>query len=247
MVFTHKVAHWGNAVLNHKEKNEQTAKWFLNYDLNIQNADQETIKRVVSEYDLIFCNHFVETSHFVNFLNTNRLASDQKDDFFYYLFLFVKQFYPNDEILKNINDIPSLTELFSNYYKRMNEMISEFYETTSLECVKSNIDEIHKIYKFYGIIEDFMIRYYGYSVKGVSRQKYIITACSNCNKKFIDELEEGYTLIRLQKIYLVNGDNPYYKFLPVLPTKDVGFPIEEYIETSSEDNTLEHKQLLKIQ
>lgn len=243
------VAHWGNAVLNHKEKNQQGVIYFLKLDLERKKASKETIKRTVSEYELVFCNHFFETSHFVNFISTNRLAVNQRDDFFRYLLLFIKQFYPDYDLCKNINDGRALMILFNNLYAKINEILFHFYDTTDINDIKNNMEIIHKIYKFYGIIEDFMIRFYGYSIVGISNQKHIITACGNCEKKFLNYLMEGYSLFRMQQISLINKDNPeksYYRFHEVFPTKDIGIPFDEYIEISGEDDRLETKKLVKI-
>ena len=126
--------------------------------------------------------------------------------------------------------------LFNDLYSKINEILYHFYETTDINDINNNIEIIHKIYKFYGLIEDFMIRFCGYSIVGISNQKHIITACGNCEKKFLDYLMEGYSLFRMQQISLINANNPeksYYIFNQVIPTKDIGIPFDEYIEISS--------------
>jgi hypothetical protein len=128
----------------------------------------------------------------------------------------------------------------------VNDLLSQLSSSENIECVHKNMEVINKIFKFYGIIEDFMIRFYNYSIVGISNQKYIITACSNCDKKFIDYLMQGYSLFRLQKIGLVNTNSKMqYEFFPVLPTKDVGFPVDEYIEYG-DNNKIESKKLIKL-
>ena len=249
MIFSSNISYWGNAVLKHDSINNKSHLYFVKRKLQRSNIDEKSIGRIISEYKLIFCNHFVETSHFINFINNNRLAENQRADFFYYLFIYIKQYYPDFEFLKNINDVASLMTLFNTCYESVNDLLSQFLDSNSLECVNKNKELINRIFKFYGIIEDFMIRFYGYSIVGVSNQKHIITACSNCDKKFIDYLMQGYSLFRLQKIGLTNNhDNfatPLYEFFPVLPTKDTGFPIDEYIEIGN-DNKIESKRLVKL-
>ena len=250
MFFPNNIEHYGNAVLIHD--GNQIKEYLSHVKLKMQwdKINKDNIKKFTNEYRLIFCNHFVETSHFINFINTNRIVKKQKDDFFYYLLIYIKQFYSDIDFLKNINDVSSLTALFDKCYKKLDSLLSETLDNSNLECVKMNTELKNRIFKFYGIIEDFMIRFYSYSIVGISGQKHIITACSNCDKKFIDYLMQGYSLFRLQKICLVNNhDNDakqHYEFFPVLPTKDVGFPIDEYIEILDNDNKIENKRLVKM-
>ena len=250
MFFPNNIEHYGNAVLIHDGNQIKEYLSLVNLKMQRDKINKDNIKKFTNEYRLIFCNHFVETSHFINFINTNRIVKKQKDDFFYYLLIYIKQFYSDIDFLKNINDVSSLTALFDKCYKKLDSLLSETLDNSNLECVKRNTELINRIFKFYGIIEDFTIRFYSYSIVGISGQKHIITACSNCDKKFIDYLMQGYSLFRLQKICLVNNhDNDakqHYEFFPVLPTKDVGFPIDEYIEILDSDNKIEKKRLVKI-
>lgn len=250
MFFQNNIEDWGNAVLKHNSGNIDLYLQIAEFRLHRDKTDEDNVKKFTNEYRLIFCNHFVETSHFINFINANRIAKKQKEDFFYYLLIYIKQFYSDIDFLKNINDVSSLTALFDKCYKKIDSLLSESLDNSNLECVKRNTELINRIFKFYGIIEDFMIRFYSYSIVGISGQKHIITACNNCDKKFIDYLMQGYSLFRLQKICLVNNhDNDakqHYEFFPVLPTKDVGFPIDEYIEILDSDSKIENKRLVKM-
>lgn len=250
MFFPNNIEHYGNAVLIHDGNQIKDYLSLVKLKMQQDKINKDNIKKFTNEYRLIFCNHFVETSHFINFINTNRIVKKQKDDFFYYLLIYIKQFYSDIDFLKNINDVSSLAALFDKCYKKLDSLLSETLDNSNLECVKRNTELINRIFKFYGIIEDFMIRFYSYSIVGISGQKHIITACSNCDKKFIDYLMQGYSLFRLQKICLVNNhDNDakqHYEFFPVLPTKDVGFPIDEYIEILDSDNKIENKRLVKM-
>ena len=246
MIFSNNISYWGNAVLKHDSMNNESHLYSVKRKLQRSNIDEKTIGRIINEYRLIFCNHFVETSHFINFISNNRLAESQRDDFFYYLLTYIKQYYSNFEFIKNINDVSSLMTLFNTCYESINNLLSQFLDSNSLECINKNMGLITTIYKFYGIIEDFMIRFYGYSIVGISNQKHIITACSNCDKTFIDYLMQGYSLFRLQKIGVQNINSKIqYEFFPVLPTKDVGFPIDEYIEIGN-DNKMESKRIIKL-
>ena len=89
---------------------------------------------------------------------------------------------------------------------------------------------------------DFLIRYQGYSLVKCQGQNIIITAQSDCHKRFEKLLYKGYSLHRKSKIGWIDVYNHeyikgvFYK-LPVLPTKDIGCPIDEIIETSLEDDS----------
>lgn len=220
-------------------------------------TNENTIKKFIDEYNLTFCNHFVETSYFISYLidyikftRKDKRVEQQKNQFFYYLYIYIKQFHSDFEFLKEINNVSDLINFFSKYYEIFMNFIYNCLDDNNFEYVKKNIELYNNILKFYSIIEDFMIRFYSYSIIGVSDQKCIITACSDCNKRFIDYLMKDYSLFRLQRIGLIEkqdkGIEPYYEFLPVIPTKDVGFPIDEYIETSSFDNKIENKKFVKI-
>ena len=233
MIFPENIMYWGNAVLRHDSENNKSFLYFINRKLSKNKVDEKTIEKICSEYKLIFCNHFVETSHYVNFISKNKIAQGKRDEFFHYMLIFFKQFYPDYDLLKEVNDESSLMLLFNKCYERINTLLGQFLENYDMQCVRNNMESVNKIYDFYDKIEDFMIRFYGYSIIGISNEKRIITACSDCDKKFIDYLLQGYTLYRLQRLAFVeNNKEPYYEFLPVLPTKDVGFPIDEYIEVS---------------
>lgn len=100
------------------------------------------------------------------------------------------------------------------------------------------------------IATDFLIRYRGYSLIRCSGQNVILTAHSDCHKRFLDFLSKGFSLFRMSKVDCIlkspNIENCvsyksscgfFYK-LPVLPTREFGYPITEIIET--EDGHYEH-------
>ncbi len=249
MQFPSKIDYYGGATLKHSSNQLDSFTYFIDRGLSKTKTDPKIIKRTIAEYKLTFCNHFIETSHFVRFISNNRLASGFREVFFGYLLLYIKQFYPDFLLTERINDVPSLIELFNRCYKRYDESLGLFLEKYSLESVKHNIQEMTIISKFYEIIEDFMIRFYEYSIIGISNQKHIITASSQCDKKFFDYLIQGYSLFRLQKVGLVNTHSSleeHFEFIPALPTKELDFPIDEYIEISDGSNSMEGLKLVKL-
>lgn len=105
---------------------------------------------------------------------------------------------------------------------------------------------------FGDIATDFLIRYCNYSLIKCSGQKIILTAQSDCHKRFEKLLSDGYSLQRRSKIgyiktsYIFEDLYPevkgfFYK-LSVLPTREIGYPIDEIIET--DDGTYE--QVLQL-
>ncbi len=249
MLFPSKIDYYGNAILKHGSINNDSFISYIKSDLSREKVDQEIISKTIADYKLTFCNHFVETSHFVGAISFKEVAKDYRKIFFRYLLLYLKQFYPDYELTRNIGDVSSLIELFNACYKRYDELLGQFLDCYGLEFFGRNVQELNRISKFYEIIEDFMIRFYEYSIVGISNQKHIITSCSQCDKKFIDYLIHGYSLFRLQKVGLVSTNScldEHYELIPVLPTKELDFPIEEYIEISDSNNNMEGMKLVKL-
>lgn len=101
-------------------------------------------------------------------------------------------------------------------------------------------EKINSAKVFGDIVTEFLIRFCGYNLIGCCNQKVIITSANNCQKKFIELLEQGYELHRLAGltflsmplIYqnLCTGKNEFFKKLPVLPTQDIHIPFNEAIE-----------------
>ncbi len=91
------------------------------------------------------------------------------------------------------------------------------------------------------IATDFLIRYCNYSLIKCSGQKIILTAQSDCHKRFEDLLLKGYSLQRRAKVGYIKKPKElefyypevkgFFYRLPVLPTRDLGYPIDEIIET----------------
>jgi len=215
--------------------------------------DKALINEMYNNYRLIFCNHYVQFSHIV-YDYTNRYKDKiltreerskylaQTRDFYDKLQIYIKQFYSDFSFLKNATKLghDGLEQLFCQCYKTFDNVDRIFELCEDLNYLKDNTKVLNTIIKFYSIIEEFVIRYYNFSIVGVSDQKYIITSCNNCDKVFMDYLTQGYSLIRLKKIYLVDDD--HYEYIPALPTKDIGYQIEEYIETIDNDS----KRYIKV-
>ena len=82
---------------------------------------------------------------------------------------------------------------------------------------------------FGGMATDFLIRCRNYSLVDFSGTKMILTAQSDCEKRFYDYLKDGYQLHKIAKLQYKDG---VFTRLPVFPTRDIGFPINEVIEGS---------------
>lgn len=165
-----------------------------------------------------------------------------------------------DEILKN----NKLAEEFIMYgiqyyptYQWLDFNPNDYLTTALLECAlqqfqyqqkhefdleDDNPNVMTQAMAFGDMATDFLIRHYGYSLIKSSNQKIILTAQSDCHKRFEKLLSKGYSLQRRQKAgYIeieklpVDPNNHqgikgvFYK-LPILPTRDIGYPIDEIIE-----------------
>ena len=247
MEFSYDVQEQRERILKHDKNTIEGQFEYARKELEKQNIDEKNIEKLAIKYKLLFCNHFVETSHFVRYIFYNESINEQKNTFFYYLLIYIKQYYSNiDYVKNNIKDVESLKKYFDDCYTTIGKLIASFVRTQSFETVDANYNLINTILDFYKIIEEFLIRYYQYSIIG---EPYIITARNNCDKIFIKELLDGYSLYRLQKVGLVynsSGLTPYYELLPVLPTGDLDFPGNEYIEVSSTANKMEGLSLVKV-
>lgn len=87
---------------------------------------------------------------------------------------------------------------------------------------------------FCEIATDFLIRYHNYSLIKCSKCKINITSQNNCHKKFEEYLYNGYSLLRRRKVILKNKTNlelnERFLKLPIFPTREIGYPIDEIIE-----------------
>ena len=210
MNFPNIVEDRGRAFLKHDSVNNKTFIYFIQKRLKRRNIDEKTINRIVDQYKLVFCNHSVETSHFVNTINNDVFAKYYKDDFFKYLFIYIKQVYPNEEIFKDINDASSLSAFFDNKYKEFKDIWGNFVDEFDPNVLQNYMASINDIERLFIIIEEFMIRFYGYSIVGISKQPYIITSCNDCHKRFYKYLWRKHALLRFQSIRLVNEQTDKY-------------------------------------
>lgn len=169
---------------------------------------------------------------------------------FYFLKVFSKYELLNDHRL-TLLFIRFVTQYYPKYHwDQMNVadcITSLLYEC----CLYSRILEYKYLYdieedeslltksmEFGDIITDFLIRFRNYSLVKCSGESIIITAQSDCHKRFEQYLSNGYSLERKAKVTYVGNFHSinrghFYK-LPVLPTRDIGYPIDEIIETSEE-------------
>lgn len=103
-------------------------------------------------------------------------------------------------------------------------------------------DIINQSMIFGDIVTEFLVRYLGYSLIKCGGTKAIVTSQMDCEKRFEELLENGFSIYKLARLSynetsfeqrttypLVKGT---FSKLPVLPTKDIHVPFEECIESS---------------
>lgn len=175
------------------------------------------------------------------------------------------------EILKNNEIVYAFVMFVMQYYPyyKWRFFKSDDYLATALCECELNAFQFQKKYKFNlameeekedylinsmilgDIVADFLIRYRNYSLIKCSGQHIILTAQSDCHKRFEKYLFQGYTLERRAKIEFIKKpsilnelnilselslnpkENKFFYKLPVLPTRDIGYPIDEIIETDN--------------
>lgn len=96
--------------------------------------------------------------------------------------------------------------------------------------ITEEIDILPRSMNFGEIATDFLIRFLGYSLIKSSNQNIILTSQNDCHKRFEKLLYDGYSLEKRKKVIYQNG----FKKVPVLPTRQLDFEIEEIIETSDD-------------
>jgi len=187
-------------------------------------------------------------------MNDQKKRSDNPHERFFTRTLFM------NEIQKN----PELAEAFAMFvtqyfpsYRWLNFNPNDLFETVCLEASYHEFDfmdhyendpnvDLTNAMKFGDIATEFLIRYRNYNLIGCMGQKIILTAQNGCDKKFPEEISQGYSLQRLAKIDykrfpqelqdLMPGLKGFFKKLSVLPTRDVGYPIKETIEVVNESS-----------
>ncbi len=99
-------------------------------------------------------------------------------------------------------------------------------------------EDLNKAFEFGEIATRFCIQYLGYSLIGYCGGKAIVTAQDQCDKKFDYFLSKGeeYWLHRIPKVYYVPSKYDlygYFKELPVLPTNNLYYGNDEYIQSTN--------------
>ncbi len=219
-------------IIEHMKNNVLTGAEFLEVILCSRKINDEEIKEIKQIFITIYDSHYYLASQLFNELVKN------DNNVLIYFQKFSKQFYPK-----------FVSKGLSFYQNQYSELADFIYNSEGIDELLSLLDEKDEIIKemlqFYDIVANYLIRFFDFSIIGSSKQKCIITSSQNCDKKFYDYLKEGFSLYRLQKVGFDNSSNSFY-CLPVLPTRDLGFPIQEYIETYAFDSEIEGKQMVKI-
>ena len=171
--------------------------------------------------------------YFINVL-INEIKNDKKIAEAFVMY--VMQYYPNYPWLHfRINDYLAtvMVECCFHRFQFQKKYEFGFEEETNILGRSMLIGDI---------ITDFLIRYRGYSLIKSSGTNIILTSQSDCDKRFERLLSQGYSLQRRSKVNYVKlskdlidsnqfpGVKGYYYRLPVLPTKYIGYPIDEIIE-----------------
>lgn len=180
-------------------------------------------------HDLINASYGTRVPHEWYFLNLFLTEATNNLELAYLFIMFIRQYYP-EYVWQSYSgfkmlDIPLLEcNLYSNILEQKYMHGIEHFG-------------VSKAMHFGDIVTDFLIRYRNYSLIKCSKQNIIITAHSDCHKRFEQYLSKGYSLERKSKVgytgnlYTSEPFGYFYK-LPVLPTRDIGYPIDEIIETS---------------
>ena len=163
--------------------------------------------------------------YFLNLLIREEIKKDIEIAWIFYKF--VKQFYPEYKWYLPVNDTMPLDELLSMIVVETSLWDYQFKQYSRKLKTKAELDP--RAMQFGEIVTDFLIRYSNYSLINFSSNQIILTAQSDCEKRFAEYLKEGFMLYRVSKLYFTDGK--FYK-LPVFPTKDIGLDISEVIESS---------------
>jgi hypothetical protein len=169
---------------------------------------------------------------FINYLYKYEIRKNQELAAIFAMF--VSQFYPNYKW---------------HYFNQNNYLDTATYETLYHDFQFCKIYEYNEDVEediltnsmlFGDIVTDFLIRFRNYSLVKCSGVNIILTAQSDCHKRFEDLLSNGYSLQKRAKVGYIKTTNIvdtvypkvnglFYK-LPVLPTRETWYPIDEIIE-----------------
>lgn len=197
-------------------------------NLRIRIIDHDLINKVFGKGNIVPHEWF-----FINYLSKYQFRNNEELTSAFVMF--VLQFYPDYAwyFYKN-NDYLNMAmcEALTNDF-----IFQKKYEFGLEE------EGLTKAMLFGEIATDFLIRFCNYSLINCSGQNIIITAQCDCHKRFEKFLSEGYSLQRRAKVnfikmpetikFLYPGVKGIFYKLPVLPTKETWFPIDEIIETET--------------
>ncbi len=176
--------------------------------------------------------------YFLSVLSQEEIFEDKEiaDAFFMYIIQYYPHypwhFFNKDDYLATV---VCECELKAFQFKKRYQLKSDFdmYE-----------EEYFKQAMLFGdIVTDFLIRYRNYSLIKCSGERIILTAQSDCHKRFEPQLSKGYSLQKRAKVGYIKSPEilaemypaikGYFYKLPVLPTREVGYPVDEIIETAN--------------
>ncbi len=201
----------------------------MNFIYNLAPSDKEIF------HDLYNQNFGKEIPHewvFIQYLFKHELKKDR--DLADKFVMFILQFFPSYSWLSlDPNDMLASVVIECAYHD-MN-----FYKVYISD---EHRDIINQSMIFGNIVTEFLIRYRGYNLIKCGRQKTIVTSQMDCEKRFEKLLEKGYSIDRLSRLIYSETSleqrttYPFVKGtfskLPVLPTKDIHVPFEEWIEST---------------
>lgn len=194
----------------------------------------DMINKVLELVALNKNSHIPHEWYFINVLikeieKNNKLAEE--------FVMYIAQYYPNYRWLDfRINDYVGNVILECGFQR------FQFQQKCDLGIVDDIFSDLSQAMLFGEIVTDFLIRYCGYSLIKSSNQNVILTSRQDCEKRFEELLYQGYSLQRRERVIYtdvskLNVDlNKYpaikgiFYRLPVIPTKDIDYPIDEIIE-----------------
>ncbi|MBQ9834376.1 MAG: hypothetical protein IJO33_04215 [Bacilli bacterium] len=189
-------------------------------DLLGGNVRAKNIYHTYGKYKMFGINvpHEIIVLQFFSYLIMN---NQQLEDDFY---LFCIKYYYKTEFVSKFFEIVN----FRDFLHQQCNQAEMYLRFNYIDKVSVKPSHINYAMLLGDIILDFLIRCYGYTLLGCSKQKVLITSSKNPDKEFEEFLTEGYYIEKRGKVeYLGNGK---FKELRALPTKDVDYVDDEIIE-----------------
>ncbi len=151
--------------------------------------------------------------------------------------MYIAQYYPNYSWLTfDIDDCLGTVVLECSIHR------FQFYKKFELQDISEDDSLMKEAMMFGDIVTDFLIRYCGYSLIKSSNQNIIITSKNDCQKRFAELLDNGYSLQRRQRVVYTDLSDldlnlfpkikGFFKKRPVIPTGESCYEIDELIEVS---------------